>query len=92
MPEEKPSDDSAELRHNDHGLAVEAFQPDRDPEKRAAAVVEGDDVFFPDPIQTTVRREPQPSWSAEAYRAVRCKDPYELPGHRVVLAHAGHGV
>lgn len=48
---------------------MEAFQPDRDPEKGAAAVVEGHDVFFPDPIQTTVRREPQPSWSMEAYRA-----------------------
>src|ERR1700689_2264193 len=82
----------ARLRHEHKRLPVKPGELHDGTGEISSGEIEGHDMILAYAIQATIRSESQSPRPAESDRALGREDAHELPGGRVVLAHARHGV
>ena len=72
----------------DQRLSVEPGQVYDRAYKTSGSEIEGYDVVLPDAVQAAIWPEPQSPRPAKSDRGFWCEDAHELPGDRVIFAHA----
>ena len=80
------------LGHEHQRLAVEPVELHDRADEAPGTEIEGHNVVFPHAVQASAWPESQSPRPAESGGGPRCEDPHELPGHRIIFTHAGHGV